>query len=243
MNLKKILIITFIVTIFIYGPKRVNADESIGNFSANVGFVSEYNFRGIDQSNDMTAIQGGFDWLHASGIYVGTWASNVDFNDNYSVTEFDYYGGFATELDGGINIDLSMVLCTYPGAYDSSNYDYYEYAFGLGNSVGPLSLSTAINYSPEFFGKSGDATYLQGGADYSLPIGITLSGHIGKQWVDLETTYGAPDYIDYSIGGSYSWQNFDLSLTYVDTDVDENWNSTNQDGKDSRVIFGVSRSF
>jgi uncharacterized protein (TIGR02001 family) len=74
-------------------------------------------------------------------------------------------------------------------------------------------------------------------------MGITLSGHIGKQWIDLETTYGAPDYIDYSIGGSYSWQSFDLNLTYVDTDVDENWNSTNQDGKDGRVIFGVSRSF
>jgi uncharacterized protein (TIGR02001 family) len=241
--LKKIFTITFIATIFIYSPKGVSADESIGSFSANVGLFSEYSFRGIDQSGEEAAIQGGFDWVHASGLYVGTWASNVDFNDNDSVTEFDFYGGFATELNGGINIDLSMISYTYPGAFDSSNYDFYEYAFGLEKSIGSLSLSTAINYSPEFFGKSGDATYLQGGADYSLPMGITLSGHIGKQWIDLETTYGAPDYIDYSIGGSYSWQSFDLSLTYVDTDVDENWNSTNQDGKDGRVIFGVSRSF
>ena len=241
--LKGIFTITFISTIFICGPKGVSADENIGNFSANVGYFSEYSFRGIDQSGEEAAIQGGFDWAHASGFYIGTWASNVDFNDSDSVTEFDFYGGFATELNSGINIDLSMLSYVYPGSYDSSNYDFYEYVFGLGKNLGPLSLSTAINYSPEFFGKSGDATYLQGGADYSLPLGITLSGHIGKQWIDLETTYGAPVYIDYSIGGSYSWQGFDLSLTYVDTDVDEDWNSTNQDGKDGRVIFGVSRSF
>ena len=242
MNLKKILIITCIVTIFIYGPKRVNADESIENFSANVGFVSEYNFRGIDQSNDMTAIQGGFDWLHASGIYVGTWASNVDFNDNDSVTEFDFYGGYAKEIQNGINLDLSMIGYTYPGAYASSNYDFYEYSFGLGKSIGPVSFSTAINYSPEFFAKSGDATYWQGGLDYEFQE-IKISGHVGKQWVDLETTYGAPDYVDYSIGASYAWQGFDFIVAYVDTDVDAGWNSTDQSGKEGRTIFGVSKSF
>jgi hypothetical protein len=59
----------------------------------------------------------------------------------------------------------------------------------------------------------------------------------------LETTYGAPDYVDYSIGASYVWQEFDLSVAYVGTDVDAGWNSTDQSGKEGRTIFGLSKSF
>ena len=135
-----------------------------------------------------------------------------------------------------------MIGYTYPGAYANSNYDFYEYSFGLGKSIGSVSFSTAINYSPEFFAKSGDATYWQGGLDYEFQ-GIKVSGHVGKQWIELETTYGAPDYVDYSIGASYVWQEFDLSVAYVGTDVDAGWNSTDQSGKEGRTIFGLSKSF
>ena len=239
---KCILAVIFMSRFLLIGPAIVYADNDIGNFSANVGFFNQYSYRGIDQSGEEAAIQGGFDWAHDSGFYIGTWASNVDFNDNDSVTEFDFDGGYAKEIQNGINLDLSMIGYTYPGAYASSNYDYYEYSFGLGKSIGPVSFSTAINYSPEFFAKSGDATYWQGGLDYEFQE-IKISGHVGKQWVDLETTYGAPDYVDYSIGASYAWQGFDLIVAYVDTDVDAGWNSTDQSGKEGRTIFGVSKSF
>ena len=246
MNLDKyikcILGVIFMSRFLLIGPAIVYADNDIGNFSANVGFFNQYSFRGIDQSGEEAAVQGGFDWAHDSGFYIGTWASNVDFNDNDSVTEFDFYGGYTKEIQNGINLDLSMIGYTYPGAYASSKYDYYEYSFGLGKSIGPISFSTAINYSPEFFAKSGDATYWQGGLDYEFQE-IKISGHVGKQWIDLETTYGAPDYVDYSIGASYAWQGFDLSVAYVDTDVDAGWNSTDQFGKEGRTIFGVSKSF
>ena len=241
-SIKCILPVIFMSRFLLIGPAIVYADNDIGNFSANVGFFNQYSYRGIDQSGEEAAIQGGFDWAHDSGFYIGTWASNVDFNDNDSVTEFDFYGGYAKEIQNGINIDLSMIGYTYPGAYASSNYDYYEYSFGLGKSIGPVSFSTAINYSPEFFAKSGDATYWQGGLDYEFQE-IKISGHVGKQWIDLETTYGAPDYVDYSVGAFYAWQGFDLSVAYVDTDVDAGWNSTDQSGKEGRTIFGVSKSF
>ena len=241
-SIKCILAVIFMSRFLLIGPAIVYADNDIGNFSANVGFFNQYSFRGIDQSGEEAAVQGGFDWAHDSGFYIGTWASNVDFNDNDSVTEFDFYGGYTKEIQNGINLDLSMIGYTYPGAYASSNYDYYEYSFGLGKSIGPVSFSTAINYSPEFFAKSGDATYWQGDLDYEFQ-GIKISGQVGKQWIDLETTYGAPDYVDYSIGASYAWQGFDLSVAYVDTDVDAGWNSTDQSGKEGRTIFGVSKSF
>ena len=242
-NFFKRIICTAVLSGFLIGGyTAANAAEGIGSFSANVGFFSQYSFRGIDQGGKEAAIQGGFDWAHESGFYIGTWASNVDFNDNESVTEFDFYGGYTKEIQNGINVDLSMSGSTYPGASANSNYDYYEYSFGLEKSIGSVSFSTAINYSPEFFAKSGDATYWQGGLVSEFQ-GIKVSGHVGKQWIELETTYGAPDYVDYSIEAFYAWQGFELSVAYVGTDVDAGWNSTDQSGKEGRTIFGLSKSF
>ena len=46
-------------------------------FTANIGLFSEYIFRGISQTGGKPAVQGGFDYSHASGFYAGTWASNI----------------------------------------------------------------------------------------------------------------------------------------------------------------------
>lgn len=55
--------------------------EDPNTFSANIGAVSNYIWRGVTQTQDGPAIQGGLDYAHSSGFYLGTWASNVDFND------------------------------------------------------------------------------------------------------------------------------------------------------------------
>ena len=230
--------------IFIGGYTIANAaDGGVGKFSANVGYFSEYRFRGLDQNGEAVAVQGGFDWAHDSGFYVGSWASNIEFNEATSASEFDLYAGYAQEYKNGISIDLSLIEYVYPGATESLNYDYWEISFGVGKEIGPISLSTAINWSDTFFGGSGNATYFQGGLYFELPIGISLNGHLGKQWIEHNITYGSPDYIDYSIGASYSWQGFDLSVSYLDTDIDDTWNGNIQNGKDATVIYSVSKAF
>ena len=65
--LKSVLSLAVISGLLIGGSTTVNADEGLGSFSANVGIFSEYSFRGIDQSGEEAAIQGGFDWAHDSG--------------------------------------------------------------------------------------------------------------------------------------------------------------------------------
>ena len=45
--------------------------------TGNVGLFSSYRFRGIDQTFGKPALQGGFDYTHSSGVYVGNWNSNV----------------------------------------------------------------------------------------------------------------------------------------------------------------------
>ena len=71
--------------------------------TANVTVVSDYRFRGISQSNQKPAIQGGFDYAHESGFYVGNWNSSISWisDGNPSVSapiEMNFYGGFKKEL-------------------------------------------------------------------------------------------------------------------------------------------------
>ena len=72
-----------------------------GEISANVSLVSDYRFRGISQSNEDIAIQGGFDYAFDNGIYVGTWGSSVD---------FDSTDGF----NGSLELDLSLIHISEP---------------------------------------------------------------------------------------------------------------------------------
>lgn len=124
------------------------APASPHTFTGNVGLFSQYIFRGLTQTNEKPALQGGFDYSHSSGIYLGTWASNISwytdanmgtlaapvsmgspgalgapFTANKSNTaslEWDFYGGYKSTLGGGDwNYDLGMLQYYYPGSYDN----------------------------------------------------------------------------------------------------------------------------
>ena len=218
-----------------------HADESDFDLSANVGFVSQYSFRGITQSDEHPAVQGGFDVSHKTGLYAGVWGSNVDFNDGDEASvEVDVYAGYSGTVNN-INYDVGFIYYAYPGADSSLNYDFWEASLALGYDFDVLAASASVNYSPEYFGDSGDALYYAANVDVPLPHDFTLSGHLGYQDIDDEVAFGVQDYMDWSVGLGYSFKGFDLSLSYVDTDLDEP--SECADGCDAKVIFGISRSF
>lgn len=127
----------------------VNAEDySIpGEFSGNVGFVSDYVFRGITQSDENPALQGGFDYEHDMGVYLGVWGSSVDFNDNSEASfEVDFYGGYRGEVDG-FSYDLGAIYYVYPGADSALDYDYYELMASLGYDFEVASAGASVNYS------------------------------------------------------------------------------------------------
>ncbi len=94
-----------------------------GEFSANVGLFSDYTFRGISQTTEKPAIQGGFDYsldtgVSGIGIFLGAWASNVDFNDaGQANIEIDWYGGVSKTF-GGVDVSAGFLYYSYPGAAD-----------------------------------------------------------------------------------------------------------------------------
>src|SRR5262245_47236114 len=75
--------------------------------------VSDYDFRGISQSNQEPALQASVDYAHDSGWYIGAWASNIDFGIDEASSgiddpkiETDFYTGFTKTLESGFSYDV-----------------------------------------------------------------------------------------------------------------------------------------
>ena len=221
----------------ISGPVHAEDDELAipGEFSANVSILTDYRFRGVTQTDNEPAIQGGFDWAHDSGFYLGTRASNVNFGNAH--IEMDFYGGYANSIDN-FSYDVGLIYYWYPGASASQDFDFFEAALGLGYDFESFSTSLSFNYSPENFGDSGDALFIEGGVGVPLPYDFELGASLGYQLIDDEATFGVPDYLTWTVGLSRSLWGFDFGLSYVDTDE-----SSCGDACGATVIFSVSRSF
>jgi uncharacterized protein (TIGR02001 family) len=104
------------------------AAPEVSPITANVTVASNYIYRGLTQTNNKPAIQGGFDYAHESGFYVGNWNSNISWiSDGYgssgrsgtgAVTapiEMDFYAGFKKEFIGeGFASDFGVLQYYYP---------------------------------------------------------------------------------------------------------------------------------
>jgi uncharacterized protein (TIGR02001 family) len=103
-----------------------HADDEAGGephaYSSNVAVVSQYVFRGLAQTNERPALQGGFDYSHASGAYLGTWFSNVNWvadviPEASASLEADFYAGYRKSWQNGIRGDVGYLRYQYPGSY------------------------------------------------------------------------------------------------------------------------------
>lgn len=194
--------------------------QAAPDISGNVALTSDYRFRGISQSDESAAIQGGFDIAWDNGIYLGTWGSSVDFdsNDGYDGSlELDYYGGWAGDITDNIGVDVGYMYYDYPGD-DGLEGDYQEVYLKLNLWGGTLG----VNHSDDYYAETGRFTYVFG--DYSLPVGETFSLdlHLGYNDVDKNGGFLSSDtdsYIDYSLGVTASWLSVDWSLAWVGTDL------------------------
>ncbi len=105
-------------------PGIASAQDASIPISANLTFTTDYVFRGISQTDEKFAVQGGFDWAsEGTGIYAGTWASNVDFGSDTSV-ELDAYIGWAKTW-GDFGLDLGYLHYDYPGESSLNTDEIY----------------------------------------------------------------------------------------------------------------------
>ena len=163
-------------------------------FESNVAIANDYVWRGMTQTSEEPAISGGFDIAGESGLYFGTWASNVEFGDGAAL-ELDLYAGYANELDNGLSYDIGYLAFTYPG---EDSLDFEEIYFGLGYSYFGLTYSSGQDSAPD-------------NTEFSVALGET---GLGITYGDYDE-YGEYTIISYDLpisiaglGVALSWSDF-----------------------------------
>jgi len=194
-----------------------------GDLSANVAVTNDYVWRGISQTDNGFAVQGGLDYTNG-GFYVGTWASNVDFGSDADI-EVDLYGGFRGAITEALSFDVGVIGYIYPGEDD---LDFLEVKAGLGYTVDALGLGATVYYDPD-----NKNTYVEGTGSYAFTEKFKGLASVGNYSFDL-----GGDYTNWSLGGAYSFDLFDLTVKYTDTDIDGA-----SDIADENFVVMVSKTF
>ena len=186
--------------------------------TGNIGFTSNYMWRGVTQTGDLSAISGGIDY-GISGFYVGTWASNLG-GGQY---EADLYAGYGFDA-GPVGLDFGYIKYMYPIGTVDADFDevYANVTWEM------LSAGAAYTVSKEGSPPNKNDLYLYVGADFEVAKGLSLGLLYGSYDFDEPTS---EDYTHYKV--SLSKDDFSFALEKNDTTADD----------DMRAVVSYSKSF
>ncbi len=201
--------------------------------TANIGLFSSYRFRGLDQTDGRPALQGGFDYAHASGFYVGNWNSNVQAGAGYpgSSLEMDFYGGYRKNF-GDFGVDAGFLYYAYPGTDSApgrvgapTNNRNGKVATGrVDNKEIYLAASwktISLKYSHalgDYFSTpdTKNSSYLDLTATHDLGEGWGLIGHLGH--LHFRNMDGA-GYSDWKLGVTKDVSGWLFAASYIATNA------------------------
>ena len=210
------------------------APASVHTLTGNIGFFSQYIFRGLTQTDRDPALQGGFDYAHASGLYAGTWASNISWLRDQATPaysrggslEWDFYGGYkGTFGKSDFSYDLGTLYYWYPGTANpaagipgapSIKANTWEVYAGVGWKWLTAKYSYSISNKTFAVRDSRGTWYLDLSANVPLgefvkPLdGVTLMAHWGKQDYD-----GNDGRLAASNDAVFSYEDWKLGLSYT----------------------------
>ena len=172
--------------------------------TANINVTNNYLFRGVTQTADQAAVQGGIDYAHSSGFYAGTWLSNVsatsdtsggggNFYGNNGNYEQDLYAGFGFDA-GPVGLDVGYIKYMYP--VDSATKADYDEIYV---NASWMMLSANVSYTVSKEDKSitdKNDLYYSLGAEFDIKDGLMLGLLVGKYDFDGGT---ASDYTHYMV--------------------------------------------
>jgi len=193
-----------------------SAQASEVEVSANVALTSNYVWRGITQTSNSPAIQGGID-LGYGNFYLGTWLSNVSAGvDN---VEVDYYAGYASTVSG-LDYDLGYISYQYP----ESGSETDEVYLGLSKDLGGFTVSGTYSVALD---DAANTDYWEAGISTEA-MGLGLSASYG----DYDTVG-----TNYLISASKEVGKFEVSLAYT------NFKAEVGTDEEDHVVATISTSF
>jgi uncharacterized protein (TIGR02001 family) len=209
------------------------APASPHTITGNIGLYSSYRFRGIDQTFGEPALQGGIDYSHSSGFYLGNWNSNVSQGAGFpgGNLEMDFYGGWKTSF-GDFGLDLGAIYYYYPGSNSKPGFfqvcnltpggtclngrvDNTEVY--IGGTWKWLSLKYS-HATSDYFGVPGTSgsNYLDLSANYDLGGGWGINGHVGSLKFKGQLN---GDYTDWKIGVTKDIGGWVFAASYIATNA------------------------
>ena len=220
------------------------AAESPHSFSGNFALVTDYRFRGISQTDRDPALQGGFDYSHSSGFYIGNWNSSVT-TDSFpggAGLEMDLYAGWKPSF-GEVQLDIGALYYYYPGAENADGDEFNTLEAYVGANYGFVGAKVWYGVSDKWFGvdDASGSLYYELNGSFPLNDKLSLAAHVGYQ--DVNDTSDA-DYFDYKLGITYDLHGWMLGAALVGTDADDDIYSL--DGNDlgkTTVVLSVGKSF
>jgi uncharacterized protein (TIGR02001 family) len=213
-----------------------------GPFTANLTLTNDYRYRGISQSNFRPAIQGGFDYAHSSGFYIGNWNSSISWisdsasaagNSASAPIEMDFYGGYKYEWSKGFTADVGILQYYYPttnlsafAVNPNTTEIYAAQNFTFNAVTGYLKFSWAAS---TLFGTANSAgsNYTDLTVNYDTGFwGLAVNAHVGYQYVAGKTVAGDMSnsslfsYTDWKLGVTKDFgSGFSGSMAYVGTNA------------------------
>lgn len=227
-----------------------SAKALANELTASVGFTTDYTFRGISQNFRNPALQGGFDYAHESGLFAGTWASNVSGNQYTNASlEWDVYGGYNGRVNEDLGYSIALTSVFYPGgktaaAAPNKKWDTTEL------SAGVTFKGLNVKYSYALTDWYGIASAANGGFEPTMwATGATTADAAGANLNSkgsgyLEVNYGHTfgedvtlslhagrqtirnfrllSYTDYKVGVSKPFGGIAFALNYTATNATDN---------------------
>ncbi|TCN90637.1 uncharacterized protein (TIGR02001 family) [Shewanella fodinae] len=211
------------------------APMSQATVTGNIGATSNYLWRGVTQTADAAAVQGGIDYSHESGFYLGTWGSNVDFGNDTSY-EMDIYGGFSQSLNDDFSYDVGYLYYGYPDATDSIDFgELYLKLNWKWLEVGVAKFVTAGDDVAADGLDDKDYTYYHIAASYPLADSITLGAYYAYSTGDVITSwYGVDDYSEYNVSVTKDTSIGAISFKLADTNLPDD---------DVKFVLGYTYEF
>ena len=233
----------------------------------NAGVVTDYRYRGITQSRNEAAVQGGVDYAHKSGFYVGAWASTIKWIADYSYSsgaktgtdisgnlELDVYGGYKFDLAKDVTMDVGVLRYQYVGNTLEMTGGTARSKYGDANTneiytaitMGPITAKYSYSLS-DLFGyiDSKGSGYFDLSANFEVIPTWTVTPHFGRQTVTA-ARYNA-SYNDMSLTVTKDLgKGLSASLGYYGTTAEQSNYSSSFDGKflgERGAVLGVKYNF
>lgn len=214
------LVVKSLIASAVLAASSVAVPTMAADVSANLGFNTEYYYRGILQK--ASSANGGFD-VEANGFYAGVWGADVG-----DGLEVDLYGGYTFTATEDLSLTVGVTDYEYTGEFDT----YYR------------EVNLGLDYKFLSIGYSDGVHGVDGGSDNKYGfLEVTLShngfyGKVGSYSKDFEG-----EYLEFGYGTTISEIDFGAAVIFNSEELSDQLNSQGEATGGQAFNFSISKSF